>query len=135
MNSNDTQNKYSPFNLGCESESVVKQSCLVHLRHEASHTFDDNDDFFSASVLRAVLTHKNFPIIFENLFASPTALIRRLDSRFSQVFSQDHIDSFVSSFQSGSWVLVAVISLLCRLMLLSERLEDVVKDRMSYRKT
>ena len=75
------------------------------------HTFDDNDDFFSASVLRALLTHKNFPIMFENIIASPTALVRRLDSGFIQVFSQDHIDSFVSflfKVVAGFWWLCLV---------------------------
>ena len=73
-------NDKSHFSLLRLNLKKLKQVCLVnnHLRHTASHTFDRTESWFSESVIRAVVSHPEFPMFFEEIISNPSPLVRRL---------------------------------------------------------
>jgi len=73
-------NDKSHFSLLRLNLKKLKQVCLVnnHLRHTASHTFDRTESWFSESVIRAVVSHPEFPMFFEEIVSNPSPLVRRL---------------------------------------------------------
>ena len=73
-------NDKSHFSLLRLNLKKLKQVCLVnnYLRHTASHTFDRSESWCSESVIRAVVSHPEFPMFFEEVVSNPSPLVRRL---------------------------------------------------------